>query len=111
MTSENSNEVVDQQPEIKAPYTEAYSTVHDNGYCSNAGMDIFESGTVDGADLVPENQVLVENSLEVEQPSHLRDVSHHKVNEMELAGTPQMKKPLVKVWLTICVSVSSQLTG
>ncbi|KAE8021400.1 hypothetical protein FH972_007294 [Carpinus fangiana] len=96
MTSENSNKVVDQQPEIKAPYTEAYSTVHDNGYCSNAGMDIFQSGTVDGADLVPENQVLVENSLEVEQPSHLRDVDNHKVNEMELAGTPQIKKPLVK---------------
>ncbi|XP_062152600.1 protein WVD2-like 7 isoform X3 [Alnus glutinosa] len=87
----NTHEVVDQQPEVKA-----YSTVNDNGYSSNAGVDKLESGTVDEADLVPENQVLVENSLEVEQLSHLRDVDNHKVNEMELGGTPQMKKPLLK---------------
>ncbi|GLT61282.1 hypothetical protein SLA2020_340010 [Shorea laevis] len=92
----NSNGVVDQQTEVKAPYSEAYSAVHDNGYSSNAGMDTFDSGTVDGADLVPENQVLEENSLEVGQPSHLRDVDNHKVNEMELGGTPEMKKPLLK---------------
>jgi len=95
------HEVVDQQPEVKA-----YSTVNDNGYSSNAGVDKLESGTVDEADLVPENQVLVENSLEVEQPSHLRDVDNHKVNEMELGGTPQMKKPLLKVRPANRVSVS-----
>jgi hypothetical protein len=97
----NTHEVVDQQPEVKA-----YSTVHDNGYSSNAGVDKFESGTVDGADLVPENQVLVENPLAVEQPSHLRDVDNQGVNEMELCGTPQMKKPLLKVRLATRVAVS-----
>ncbi|GMY13190.1 protein WVD2-like 7 isoform X2 [Fagus crenata] len=92
----NSNEVVNQKHEVKAPYSGTYSIVNDNESSSNAEMDKFEGNIVDGADPDPKKPAFVENPLEVEQSSHLSDADKHKVTEMELEGTPQMKKPLLK---------------
>ena len=99
----NSNEVVNQKHEVKAPYSGTYSIVNDNESSSNAEMDKFEGNIVDGADPDPKKPAFVENPLEVEQSSHLSDADKHKVTEMELEGTPQMKKPLLKVTLLISV--------
>ena len=93
----NSNEVVNQKHEVKAPYSGTYSIVNDNESSSNAEMDKFEGNIVDGADPDPKKPAFVENPLEVEQSSHLSDADKHKVTEMELEGTPQMEKPLLKV--------------
>lgn len=95
--SSKSDEVVNQQHEVKAPHSGAYSIVNDNKYSSNAEMDKFESNIVDVAALEPKNQAFVKNSLEVEQSYHLDDADSHTVTETELGGTPQMEKPLLKV--------------
>lgn len=93
----NSNEVIDQQHVVATPYTAAYAFVNDNEYGSNAEKGQFENRMVDGADLVPEKHVFMVNSLEVEQSNQLRDVDNHKLAEMELGGTPEMEKPLLRV--------------
>ncbi|XP_042970009.1 protein WVD2-like 7 isoform X2 [Carya illinoinensis] len=92
----NSNEVIDQQHVVATPYTAAYAFVNDNEYGSNAEKGQFENRMVDGADLVPEKHVFMVNSLEVEQSNQLRDVDNHKLAEMELGGTPEMEKPLLR---------------
>ncbi|XP_075673006.1 protein WVD2-like 7 isoform X3 [Castanea sativa] len=94
--SSKSDEVVNQQHEVKAPHSGAYSIVNDNKYSSNAEIDKFESNIVDVAAPEPKNQAFVKNSLEVEQSNHLDDADNHTVTETELGGTPQMEKPLLK---------------
>ncbi|XP_050270948.1 protein WVD2-like 7 isoform X1 [Quercus robur] len=95
-TSSKSDEVVNQQHDVKAPHSGAYSIVNDNKYSSNAEIDKFERNIVDVAAPEPKNQAFVKNSFEVEQSNHLDDADNHTVTETELGGTPQMEKPLLK---------------
>ncbi|KAF5457330.1 hypothetical protein F2P56_021440 [Juglans regia] len=96
MASPISNEVADQQHEVKAPYAGVYSNVNDNVYSSNVDKDKVESRIVDKADLVPENKVILTNHLEVAQSSHLWDVDNQRTTGTDLEGTHQMEKPLLK---------------
>ncbi|CAN6575064.1 unnamed protein product [Malus baccata var. baccata] len=64
-----------------------------NDYNANTEMEKFESSKVHPVD--HEDQVLVENSAEVELSSRSAD-NNKEVNEMELTGKPQIEKPLLK---------------
>ncbi|ONI19795.1 hypothetical protein PRUPE_3G298700 [Prunus persica] len=74
-------------------------TGNTNGYNSDTAMDKLASSRVQVADIpaTHEPQVLVENSAEPELSSQMhKAVNDKEVNGMELSGTPQSEKPLLK---------------
>lgn len=75
-------------------------TGNTNGYNSDTAMDKLASSRVQVADIPAphEPQVLAENSAEPELSSQMHNaVNDKEVNGMELSGTPQSEKPLLKV--------------
>ncbi|KAL6288186.1 hypothetical protein ACE6H2_012576 [Prunus campanulata] len=74
-------------------------TGNTNGYNSDTEMDKLASSRVQLADIpaTHEPQVLAENSAEPELSSQMHNaVNDKEVNDMELSGTPQSEKPLLK---------------
>ncbi|KAF8399867.1 hypothetical protein HHK36_015738 [Tetracentron sinense] len=101
-TESNSHVKVDESQEVEAPNTKAEFAIDANGYNSNAKMNQSKITKVDEANLVTENQVLVEDPTQVEPPNQLGDVEKHdKDAEMELSGTSQTEKPLFKESFTV----------
>lgn len=94
--AEKEEEKVVEEPTRKE---EAF-TGNTNGYNSDTEMDKLASSSVQVADIpaTHEPQVLAENSAELELSSQMHNaVNDKEVNDMELSGTPQSEKPLLKV--------------
>ncbi|XP_021813402.1 protein WVD2-like 4 isoform X2 [Prunus avium] len=93
--AEKEEEKVVEEPTRKE---EAF-TGNTNGYNSDTEMDKLASSSVQVADIpaTHEPQVLAENSAELELSSQMHNaVNDKEVNDMELSGTPQSEKPLLK---------------